>query len=279
MELGTPSGELTMNEKSYRKLAGSIKQECAQKNDDHDNNYREYTDYQKDDPWEYSDDVASNQGDCDAEYYEEYSEQSMLRSIYERAAAEDDAKQLDQDEYLLGILSRARRQSIIRESSQQKYDDDIKILKESLVRIRRIKSLVGRLQTREVECRNKVMEILANNNISKAKVTLGDTNVHLSVRNTTNVRYDEKTLQDRLGGKIKSILEPYAPLMKKHFPQIREALGPVIEKIGRITPRAIDLAIQAGEISADDVAGAFESTQKDILYIRIVDTPDKKALG
>jgi len=84
---------------------------------------------------------------------------------------------------------------------------------------------------------------------------------------TTQVRYDEELLRQRLAERYVRVLAPDPRKVREHLAEVEPCLEPVLAIIGSPTPDKVRAAILAGVVAKEEFRGAFEKSLKRLLVV------------
>ncbi len=97
--------------------------------------------------------------------------------------------------------------------------------------------------------------------------TVGDQNLRVTYRHTTEVEYDEDVLRERLGSRYEAILTPNLKKVKSAMPHLRQYLQPVLREIGSPDPELIKQGVRSGTIRTDEFRDAFTKRERELVTV------------
>ena len=146
--------------------------------------------------------------------------------------------------------------------------DTNEALQALLQEYRQVESEIAAMEEERQSLRERIRELMTAAGKDHLSLTVGDETLFLVLEKRSDITYHEELLRERLGAQYSEILEPDPRKMRRIPPEMREALLPFLDQVGSPSRERIRAAIERGVIPQSAFEGAFEKTQRTILYVK-----------
>jgi hypothetical protein len=144
---------------------------------------------------------------------------------------------------------------------------------ELLTGVKAIEAKIDALTAERDELRVQIAAAMNAEGLAQKMVELPEGRFKVTRRHVTTVKYDEAVLRERLGARIKAILDLDYRKVKEHRGAVLELLGDKLVDVGKVSQIRVREAVASGAVSAAEFKGTFQKTESDRLTIsRVRDT-------
>jgi len=147
-------------------------------------------------------------------------------------------------------------------------------LNDKLIELEKVNSEIEKLEDNKKEIRREILELMKNANMHETFILLNEKKYRLKWNSTSKVIYDDAVLKERFGNKILSILKVDYNKFKKYSNLNQYFPAEVLKEIGSVSKDLVKIAVQNGEFTVKDFAGAFSKDEKETLYVSVFENND-----
>ena len=141
------------------------------------------------------------------------------------------------------------------------------MIEKLLLKVKEIEGELELLKNEKEELRQQIIVVMNEKQSDKEIVDLPIGKFKIAKRCITTVTYEQDVLKERLGDKIKLVLDLDTHKMRSHKAMVVEALGDKLIDVGKISQTKVKQAVASGELSLSDFKDAFEKKTVDRITI------------
>lgn len=160
---------------------------------------------------------------------------------------------------------------------QTKNDEIPEDIKQALHAYRALQQEEAQLKERKRSLQETLKAYLRKQNSTVCFPVVDGERLKVRYRSEVNIEYDEDLLRKRLGDAYPEILEPDIRKLRKHLPELRADLQPLLGRIGTPSPEKIKLSIASGKLSKADFSGAFTKELKEYIAVSHLPSPPSES--